>query len=51
MNTSELARIPARFLGDALDAIVVAWSAGRYARGEALPLPVGAAERVGAIWR
>jgi predicted RNase H-like nuclease/predicted enzyme related to lactoylglutathione lyase len=36
---------------DLLDATVVAWSAARYARGEALPLPVGHAERIGVIWR
>lgn len=36
---------------DLLDATVVAWSAARYARGEALPLPVGHVERIGAIWR
>jgi predicted RNase H-like nuclease len=36
---------------DVLDAAVAAWSADRYARGEALPLPEGYAERIGAIWR
>jgi predicted RNase H-like nuclease len=36
---------------DLLDATVVAWSAERYARGEALPLPAGHGERIGAIWR
>ena len=36
---------------DLLDAVVAAWSARRYARGEALPLPEGHAERIGAIWR
>ena len=36
---------------DLLDATVVAWSAERYARGEALPLPAGHADRIGAIWR
>lgn len=36
---------------DLLDATVVAWSAARYARGEAKPLPEGHAERIGAIWR
>jgi predicted RNase H-like nuclease/predicted enzyme related to lactoylglutathione lyase len=36
---------------DLLDATVVAWSAARYARGEALPLPEGKTERIGAIWR
>src|SRR5262249_44250360 len=33
---------------DLLDASVAAWSAGRYARGEALPLPEGHRERIGA---
>ena len=36
---------------DLLDAAVAAWSAARYARGEALPLPAGHTERIGAIWR
>jgi predicted RNase H-like nuclease len=36
---------------DLLDAAVAAWSAARYARREALPLPAGHAERIGAIWR
>ena len=36
---------------DLLDATIAAWSAGRYARGEALPLPEGYEERIGAIWR
>jgi predicted RNase H-like nuclease/catechol 2,3-dioxygenase-like lactoylglutathione lyase family enzyme len=36
---------------DLLDATVAAWTAARYARGEALPLPEGHAERIGAIWR
>jgi acyl-CoA thioesterase len=36
---------------DLLDAAVAAWSAARYARGEARPLPVGHSERIGAIWR
>jgi predicted RNase H-like nuclease len=36
---------------DLLDATVVAWSAARYARGEARPLPEGHADRIGAIWR
>lgn len=34
-----------------LDAAVAAWSADRYARGDALPLPDGHTERIGAIWR
>jgi predicted RNase H-like nuclease len=36
---------------DLLDATVGAWTAARYARGLALPLPEGHAERLGAIWR
>jgi predicted RNase H-like nuclease/predicted enzyme related to lactoylglutathione lyase len=36
---------------DLLDASIAAWSAERYARGEALPLPEGHAGRLGAIWR
>ncbi|MGH3037461.1 MAG: DUF429 domain-containing protein [Gaiellaceae bacterium] len=36
---------------DLLDAAVAAWSATRYARGEARPLPDGHVERIGAIWR
>jgi predicted RNase H-like nuclease len=36
---------------DLLDATVVAWSARRYARGEAVPLPDGHTARIGAIWR
>jgi predicted RNase H-like nuclease len=36
---------------DLLDATVAAWTAARYARGEALPLPEGHTERIGAIWR
>lgn len=36
---------------DLLDAAVAAWSAARYARGEAQPLPNGHVERIGAIWR
>jgi Protein of unknown function (DUF429) len=38
-------------LDDVLDAAVAAWSAMRYARGKALPLPHGYQARVGAIWR
>jgi predicted RNase H-like nuclease len=38
-------------LDDVLDAAVVAYTAARYARGEALPLPTGHAARIGAIWR
>lgn len=36
---------------DLIDATVVAWTALRYARGEAEPLPAGHEERIGAIWR
>ncbi|HEX6679095.1 MAG TPA: DUF429 domain-containing protein [Gaiellaceae bacterium] len=36
---------------DLLDATAAAWSARRYARGEAVPLPDGHRERLGAIWR
>jgi predicted RNase H-like nuclease len=36
---------------DLLDATVAAWTASRYARGEALPLPEGHTERIGTIWR
>ena len=36
---------------DLLDATVAAWTAARYARGLALPLPEGHAARLGAIWR
>ena len=38
-------------LEDVLDAAVTAWSAMRYARGDALPLPEGHPTRIGAIWR
>jgi predicted RNase H-like nuclease len=36
---------------DALDAAVTAWTAARWARGEAWPFPGGHRERLGAIWR
>jgi predicted RNase H-like nuclease len=36
---------------DLLDATIAAWTARRYARGEAVPLPAGRFERIGAIWR
>jgi predicted RNase H-like nuclease len=36
---------------DLLDATVAAWSARRYASGEAVPLPEGHRARIGAIWR
>jgi len=38
-------------LEDVLDAAAGAWSAARYARGEALPLPAEHRDRIGAIWR
>jgi predicted RNase H-like nuclease/chloramphenicol 3-O-phosphotransferase len=38
-------------LVDALDAAVAAWSAARWERGEARPLPESYSERIGAIWR
>jgi predicted RNase H-like nuclease/predicted enzyme related to lactoylglutathione lyase len=36
---------------DLLDATVAAWTASRYARREAKPLPETHSERIGAIWR
>lgn len=36
---------------DLLDATVAAWSARRYALGDALPLPRSPTGRIGAIWR
>jgi predicted RNase H-like nuclease/predicted enzyme related to lactoylglutathione lyase len=36
---------------DLLDATIAAWTARRYALGQALPLPEGHGERIGAIWR
>jgi predicted RNase H-like nuclease/predicted enzyme related to lactoylglutathione lyase len=36
---------------DLFDATIVAWSARRYANGEAVPLPEGHTARIGAIWR
>jgi predicted RNase H-like nuclease/predicted enzyme related to lactoylglutathione lyase len=36
---------------DLLDATIVAWTAQRYARGDALPLPPDHSARIGAIWR
>lgn len=36
---------------DLLDATVAAWSARRYALGQALPLPRSPSARIGAIWR
>lgn len=45
------AAVPRLAEPDLLDATVAAWTAARYARGEALPLPDGHRERLGAIWR
>jgi predicted RNase H-like nuclease len=36
---------------DVLDASIAAWSATRFAQGEAVPLPEGHLLRIGAIWR
>ena len=36
---------------DLLDATIAAWSARRYAEGEAVALPEGHEDRIGAIWR
>jgi predicted RNase H-like nuclease len=36
---------------DLLDATVAAWSARRYANGDAVALPEGHTARIGAIWR
>jgi predicted RNase H-like nuclease len=47
-DTSAVARSLAL---DALDAAAVAWTAARYARGDAEPLPAGHERRIGAIWR
>jgi predicted RNase H-like nuclease len=44
-------KIPRVAEPDLLDATVAAWSARRYARGEAVPLPEGHEDRIGAIWR
>jgi predicted RNase H-like nuclease len=38
-------------IDDVLDAAVVAWTARRYAGGEALPLPSHQSSRIGPIWR
>jgi predicted RNase H-like nuclease len=38
-------------LDDVLDAAVAAWTAARFARGEAAPLPEDHTSRIGAIWR
>ena len=43
--------LPRAPLVDVLGAAVAAWSAARYARGEAVPLPARAKGRIGAIWR
>jgi predicted RNase H-like nuclease/predicted enzyme related to lactoylglutathione lyase len=45
------ASIPRIAEPDLLDATVAAWTAARYARREAVPLPDGHSERIGAIWR
>jgi predicted RNase H-like nuclease len=44
----DLGRLP---LVDVLDAAAAAWSAERYARGKAEPIPAGHRARLGAIWR
>jgi len=44
----DLGSIP---LIDVPDSSIAAWSAARYARGEAEPLPAGHTSRIGAIWR
>jgi hypothetical protein len=36
---------------DLLDAAAVAWTAARFARGDANPLPEDATARIGAIWK
>lgn len=47
--------LPDRVVGipelDLLDAAAAAWSADRYGRGAAIPLPDDHFERIGAIWR
>jgi predicted RNase H-like nuclease len=43
--------IPRAVEGDVVDAAAVAWTADRYARGAAKPLPEDHAARIGAIWR
>jgi hypothetical protein len=45
------ADVPRRLEVDLLDAAAAAWSAGRYAKRTAKPLPETHAERIGAIWR
>jgi predicted RNase H-like nuclease len=45
------ASVPRIADADLLDATVAAWSARRYARGEAVPLPRAHDARIGAIWR
>lgn len=44
----DLAGLP---LVDVVDAAAAAWSADRYARGRAKPVPLGHRDRLGAIWR
>lgn len=43
--------LPHAPLADTLDAAAAAWSADRYARDAAVPLPAGHTARIGAIWR
>ena len=50
-NTSVPADLPRGLAVDFLDAAVTAWSAERFARGVAEPLPVGSSGRRGVIWR
>jgi predicted RNase H-like nuclease len=45
------AEIPRAVEGDVIDAAVVAWTAQRYVRGDAKPLPENHSTRIGAIWR
>ena len=47
-TTSHLSNLP---LVDFVDAAAAAWSADRYARGRAKPVPLGHRDRLGAIWR
>lgn len=48
IDVPEAPRVPE---ADVLDAAVAAWSARRYYRGEARPLPENHEGRIGAIWR
>ena len=47
----EVPEAPAVPEADLLDAAVAAWTARRYHRGEARPLPERHEDRIGAIWR